>query len=142
MHIPHLSSSPKVPLDRFGQAIAPDDLLIYKDLVCRVVSITPEFGPNAQPGQITVMLHADLALPMRANTPIPGFVRVGYLGPGMKPVIGSAVGTQPAQPTDQVPDLQPGPESEPAARAGGELAEPPGDQGPGPEPTGPRLVTL
>ncbi len=109
MHIPHLSPSPRVPTDRFGQAIAPGDLVTYSpgDPTVHVVTdVRPLLAPNAPPGAIQVTLTCTVNVLVQSGARTPGLTRIGYLGQdGKTPMIGSAVRTPGV--SDDVPDPPP-----------------------------------
>lgn len=93
MHIPHLSSNPRVPVDRFGQPLSPGDLVVYdprSPVVYRVADIRPILDPKAPPGAMQVTLTASAFVSTAHGVPIGELLRIGYAdGPNSQPMIGS-----------------------------------------------------
>lgn len=121
MHIPHMSGTPRVPLDRFGAPIAPQDLVTYAPgdpVVMTVSDVRPMIErPGVPAGSVQVTLSCTVNVLVQAGTRTPGLTRIGYLdGDGRTPMIGAAVrppaGTQGADPG-------PGPDSDAQANGAG-----------------------
>ena len=69
-----------MPKDRFGVAIAPGRLLLYRppqDLIFKVVDVAPVLDPRMRPGLVTIKLLCEVPITVGVQGPIANAICIG-----------------------------------------------------------------